>query len=213
MLKLGYDPDFAPLSYRDAAGQARGEAIEILAAAARAACIGIVFVPVTIAEQVEALATGRVEALAAVADTPQRREAFELSVPFIETGASWFSSVPFDPDSAPAGTPVVSPAGGPLVALIGRRWPHLAMLDCEGYADALGAVAAGRAQAAALNSDAGWLRAETLHPGVFRRPASPFLRLGLAAAAPKGAAGPAFRDLCSAIRARNAGAGKTGPST
>lgn len=213
--KIGYDPDFAPISFRDARGEPDGVAIGRLAAACSAAGIDCIFVPVALGEQQHRLAEGEVDALAAVASTRERKAGLDLSPPYLETGAAWFSPAPvqavpldraaFDPSAAPAGTRVTTPSAGPLLAILADRWPHLQIVPAASYRDALERVVGGEASAAALNIDAGRQMCRALFPGRFSLPSAPFLTVSLALACGIGLQRAVLARLSAALAAGNPG--------
>ena len=213
MLTIGYDPDFAPISFRSNAGDADGKAIALLRAACEDAGIACRFEAVPLAGQEDALAGGDVDALAAVAATEERKARYALSRPVMETGAAWFAPLasghtPFDPEAATDKTPVTTPASGPLARLIAERWPHLTCLPAQSYRDALMRVADGEAVAAALNIDVGRALCERYVPGIVHLPDVPFMRVELALACLKGRHEEVLKRLSAAIEALN-----RGPST
>ncbi|GIL03029.1 MAG: hypothetical protein BroJett030_29280 [Alphaproteobacteria bacterium] len=182
VLRIGYDPDFAPITFADGRGDADGTAIRRLAAACAAAGIDCRFVPVALAEQARRLADGSVDALAAIGATPARRRQLDLSRVYLTTGAAWFAPAPFDPSAASPAARIATPVDGPLAAVVSARWPHLHVVAVAGYAQALSAVAEGRAAAAALNIDVGTAMCAARFPGAFQVPDRPFLTIGLALA-------------------------------
>ena len=198
-ITIGYDPDFAPISFINAHGEGEGRAISLLREACAAADVACGFVPVVLADQEDALHSGKVDALAAMALTPERKRRFDLSAPYFVTGAAWFALDPFDPESRSAS--IVTPASGPLVRIVAERWPHLAIMPVTGYREALERVAGGEAAAAALNFDAGSFICERDFGGRFALPNVPFLEIPLALACLKGRLTRELQDLYSAIAA------------
>lgn len=198
-ISIGYDPDFAPISFTDTCGEGEGRAIDLLRKACTAADVACGLVPVVLADQEDALISGKVKALAAMAVTPEREERFDLSTPYLVTGAAWFALGSFEPASRPA--TIVTPASGPLVRIIAERWPHLAIMPVTGYRDALARVADGEAAAAALNIDAGSFICERDFAGRFVLPKSPFLEIPLALACLRQGRAGHMRDLFAAIAA------------
>lgn len=199
MFTIAYDPSFAPITFRGRHGEAEGEAVRRIAAACAGAGVACRFEPAALADQDRLLAGREVDALAAVAATPERANRFALSRPFLETGAAWFSPVPFDPSRAPDATPVTTPAAGPLVAVLGAKWPRLQIVPASSYLDALQRVLAGQAVAAALNIDAGRQICARDFPGCFVLPDAPFLAVELAIACLKGAHDGVLARLSAAI--------------
>lgn len=208
-ITIGYDPDFAPISFTIAGGEGEGRAIALLRETCAAADVACGFVPVVLADQEEALHSGKVDALAAMAVTPERKRRFDLSAPYLVTGAAWFALEPFDPERSAS---IVTPASGPLVRIVAERWPHLAVLPATGYREALELVAGGEAAAAALNFDAGSFICERDFGGRFVLPQSPFLEIPLALACLKGRRTRELQDLYSAMPVIGVRRRASGPS-
>ena len=87
MPTIGYDPDFAPISFTAEDGEAEGRAINTLREAAERAGVECRFVPVELLKQDAFLEAGIVDVLAAMALTPERCERFNMSAPYLDTGA------------------------------------------------------------------------------------------------------------------------------
>jgi hypothetical protein len=213
MLTVGYDPDFAPITSTNNIAEADGRAIRLLREACGKAGVDCRFEPVALPQHEACLAAGSIDALAVMAMTPERRERFTLSDPYLMTGAAWFApkspksdeSIPFDPAGVEQGTRVVTPSAGPLTNVVATRWPHLTVMPATDYRDALEQVAADRVFAAALNIDAGTAMCEELYPGTFALPQTPFLEIPLALACLKGRSNREFERLATALDRVNAG--------
>ena len=199
MPTIGYDPDFAPISFTAEDGEAEGRAINTLREAAERAGVECRFVPVELLKQDAFLEAGIVDVLAAMALTPERCERFNMSAPYLDTGAAWFALKSFDPELVPAGTSVVTPAAGPLNSVVSARWPHLNVLAATGYDDALKQVVEGGAMAATLNIDVGRFLCERDFSDQFMLPESPFFEVSLALACRKGRRGGQLDQLFGAI--------------
>lgn len=202
MLTIGYDPEFAPISFAGDSGRADGRAVRQLRSACETARLQCRFVPVALPDQEAFLADGKIDLIAVLAVTPQRLARFELSQPFLGTGAAWFApgsigAGPFDPDIATAN--IATPANGPLVRVVAERWPHLGIIAARDYRDALQRVIDGEASAAALNFDAGKHRCEELFPGRFALPQRPFFDIPLAVACARGRRSGEIERLFGAI--------------
>lgn len=198
-LRIGYDPDFAPITFRDAEGGAAGTAIGLLRSACAAADVDCDFVPAPQAVQRNLLFEGAIDALAAMGATAARGSEFSLSDSYLETGAAWFSRRRFDPVNAPPGTTVATPASGPLVSMIADRWPHLCVVATADYDEALAHAATGPVSAAALNIDVGRWKCEHGFPGLFEPPTEAFARIGLALAWLSDRHEPVLRRLSAAL--------------
>ena len=169
-LRIVYDPDFAPLTYRNEQGEAAGRIITRLSNALSHADIDCQFVPVAMSCHEAMIAEGGCDAIAALARTPERSRHFDFAPPFTTTGGSFFARRPFDAKHQPAGTVVATPAAGPLAALILSRFPQLDVAAVTDYETALNAVVDGKAAAAALNRDVGRLICEHRFTGCFDLP-------------------------------------------
>ena len=192
MMVVGHDPAFAPLSFRDAEGVAMGLAIDPLARALEAVGIAFRFEAVELSRSAIAFERGEIDALAAFAITPERERSYDFAPPWCDTGAAFFAPAPFDPGKASEGTTVATPAAGPLVQLVPHLFPGLRVLPVESYETAIAEVAAGRAQAAALNSHAG-----ASHAGSrgWPLPREPFFTVRLGLAVPRGRFPQLMRQL------------------
>ncbi len=184
-LRFAFNADFAPYAWSDD-GKPRGLVIERIARA----CSGwrIDWIGLGQSALFPALAGGAVDAIAGTGVSAARGE-LAFSVPIAASGGAWF--VPRDrawPDddalagAAGLGLRAATPRIGPLHAAIARLFPALALIDAAGYRDALSAALDGRADAAALNVDVGWLQAERDFPDRFRKPTRCFIDIPLALA-------------------------------
>lgn len=176
-LRLGHDIDLAPFAAVED-GQSTGW---LLAAAMRAfAQVGRAAQPVPLALGTfeAALKSGEIDAFVGVAVTEERRARLALSAPLVTTGGAWFRPTR-------RGGPIrraATPAGGPLVAVLRRHFPDVAVVETADYAGSLAATLAGEADAAALNLHAGRLLAVRAFDGAFELPLHPFLAIDLAIA-------------------------------
>lgn len=184
---VGYLDPFRPFCWCEG-GAHRGSFLDALRALAAARGERLAFVPGSLAGLPEALAAGRIDAIAAKAATPGRAGAFAFSRPLARTGAALFAPAGrAAPSLEVAGAAsVATPAEGPLAALLPRLAPSLAILPVADYAAALAAVLDGRAAFAALNADAGADEAAARFPGRFAAPGPRFAELDLALAVAPG---------------------------
>jgi len=193
-LRLGFDPDFAPLTYLGA-GRPGGRAIEIVRAAGRRAGIGIHYVAVGLSAS-DGVAELRLEGFACMAVTPGRTN-FTFSVPYMTTAAALFFALREarqEAGRAPGAVTVVTPRGGPLFALLSEKTSAERQAPEEGpitvarvvpgtdYRECLERVLRGDADAAALNAEVGRALVARLFPGAFFDLAAPLPDLGLAVA-------------------------------
>jgi ABC-type amino acid transport substrate-binding protein len=205
MIVIGHDPAFAPISFRDAEGNAAGLAIDPLARILDAAGIAHRFEAAQPSHATAALDEGAIDALAAFAVTPGREAIYDFAPPWFDTGAAFFAPVPFDPVSAAGGTTIATPAAGPLVQIVPQLFPSLGVIAVESYEAAFAAVREGDAQAAALNIHAGAAHAQAHH---WPLPGEPFLRVRLGLAVRKGSFPQLLRVLAGTVqRRRGSGVG------
>lgn len=186
-LKIGFEPDFAPLTFQSAIG-ADGLVVDIVSAAARIAEISFEFISVDLPDQDAAVRRGDVDALAFKAIIADRAGRFDFSTPILNSGAAWFAlaDTAFAGSGNPApGVRVSTPVLGPLSAQLKRDFSDITVIDVDTYAGALDAVLAGRADIAALNFHVGCFLAQRDHRDRFLIPRKPYqqLPLGLAVAA------------------------------
>ncbi len=199
-LRLAFDPDFPPLTFL-ADGRPAGRALERVRAAARVAGLDVEFVPLALDRQAGAVESGAVDGLACAAITSQRATLYVFSRPILRTAAGLFCRADWEGDlvlgaprapTTPA-TPdargvnsVATPSGGPLTAQISSEHPGVRVVPVVGYREALEAVLAGDADAAALNAEVGAHLAELWFPGRFLGPGPAIFELDLAVALARG---------------------------
>jgi polar amino acid transport system substrate-binding protein len=85
-----------------------------------------------------------------------------------------------------AGRTVVTPRRGPLAAQIAKTAPEVKLVQSTSYEECLAMVLAGKADAAALNLQAGLRLARSKYPGQFALPSAPYVSVPLAFAVAKG---------------------------
>ena len=138
--------------------------------------ISAAFVPVALADHEDALRRGTADAVAFKAIVPEFEAIYDFSAPLLISGGAWFrqngvSAAEFDP---PAGARIVTPGRGPMLGVVRRDYPHLVVSAVDSYADALAAVAAGEADAAALNFHIAGHLARRDYPETIAVPPAPF---------------------------------------
>lgn len=201
-MRIGIDARFEPFSQVDPGGTPRGLLIERLQAVFARAAIEFEFVPSTLAEVEQALADGHIDLIGFKGVTAARRRTLDFSLPLMATGAALFVAAP---GPAPAiediAGSVVTPAKGPLAALIATDHPGLDLRLAAGYDESLALVADHAVDAAALNVHAGAEIAALRFAGRIA-PAGPvFARLDFAIAARKGEGDRLLPPLNAAIAA------------
>jgi ABC-type amino acid transport substrate-binding protein len=206
-LRFGFNRDFAPHAWCDN-GAPRGRVIDRIARAC--ADWRIDWIGLDQAELLPGLARGAIDAVAGTGIATARGE-LAFSTPIVASGGAWFVPRGRDwPDDAALaqgagqGRRVATPRFGPLYETIGRRFPGLVPIDAAGYRDALAAALDGRAEAAALNAEVGWLQAERDYPRRFHEPRCRFVEIALALAVARERAAeilPRFNAALEALRA------------
>ena len=200
-LRIGFNPDFAPLSH-DVAGEPSGLVVERTTKAVSGAGYVIRWQPLELARMLKAVRTGEVDAVTGVGIAGDRHDCLVHSRPLVATGGAWF--VPADSDWRPESggalksggrRRVITPGTGPLVGVVSRLFPDLELTTCLDYGDALLAVVRGEADAAALNWHVGRVRAKNEHPGSFAMPDRPFIGVPLTIVANAGDGAEALRRI------------------
>lgn len=186
-LRITHNQPFPPFAeFKN--GKSEGLAIDILRAAAAREGIELEFVAAPLEQMAQTLAEGRVDALL-VAATPERMATFDLSAPVLTTGGALFVRAPNPtPDglTAMSGEVVVTPQTGPLAAIIRGTAPTVNLSVTTDYAQSLQRVVEGKADAAALNYQAGAMIAARLYADQITVPRKMFQETPLAVGAPKG---------------------------
>lgn len=201
-LTLGYDPDFAPLTFA-AGDRCRGLVIDILSRVFDIAGIDTAFVPVPLAGHDAAVTGGGTDGVAFKAVIAGRESAYDFSAPLMETGAAWFClpGVRIGASGPPANARLATPARGPLAAQIQREYPDHPFIPVDSYDDALAAVVEGTADVAALNFHIGCHLSNRTFPGKFVLPAAPFQAMPIALALAAGRFGGVLARLNPVITA------------
>lgn len=200
-LRLGFDPEFAPLTWVEA-GRPAGRAIEVVRAASAHAGITLEFVAVGLGAPAN-FAEPRLDGFACMAVTPSRTD-FTFSVPYLTTAAAFFFA---QRDARPeaqqaadrvsdrtSGVAVATPRAGPLFDVLSERVatgrPALdddpvtvaRVVPGTDYPDCLRRVLRGEVDAAALNAEVGRAMVARLFPDAFFELPAPLPDLGLAVA-------------------------------
>jgi ABC-type amino acid transport substrate-binding protein len=184
-------------------GKSVGLAIDILRAAAARTGIDLVFVPVTIEQQMPSLTDGRADALY-TAITPERRQLLDFSTPVLTTGGALYVRAPNPtPESLAAlsGKVVVTPRAGPLTAFIQKTAPDVKLVVTADYEESLARLVRGEADAAALNFQAGARIAARLYPGQVTVPRIMFFQAPQAVGVIKGQGAKLIAQLDAGLAA------------
>ncbi|MCZ7663775.1 MAG: transporter substrate-binding domain-containing protein [Thermoleophilia bacterium] len=206
-LRLGFDPDFAPLTFLEG-GKPGGRAVEIVRESCSRAGLGLELVPVGLGIR-GATVTLALDGFVCMAVTPGRRD-FEFSIPYLWTAAALFLRDREDekPGNREGGVTVATPRRGPLFELLlqvtaGKEPGGMAedaaagaldgsggaaavrvtrVVDGSDYLDCLRRALFGEVDGAALNAEVGRAMVARLFPGAFVEVAAPLPDLGLAVA-------------------------------
>lgn len=188
ILRIGHDAAFEPFAMVEN-GRASGLILDIVAEAMKRAKIEYSFVVLTLDEADGALVDGKVAALAFKGDMPERRARMDFSAPIVISGGALFTR---------AGTPaskslkdfvgksVTTPRRGPLFLQIEKGAPEVKLVPSTSYAESFEMVIGGKADAAALNLQAGIRMARKSYPGALTLPSEPYVAVPLAFAVAKG---------------------------
>jgi ABC-type amino acid transport substrate-binding protein len=195
MLRIAHNQSLPPLlEVQD--GKSVGLAVDIVRAAAARAGIDVVFVPVTIEQQMPSLKDGRADALLS-ANTPERQQSLDFGAPVLMTGGALYVRAPNPtPDglASLSGKIVVTPRAGPLADFIRKSAPTVNLVVTQDYEESLTRILSGQADAAALNFSAGGRIAARLYPGQVTLPRAMFYEQPFAVGVPK-------RPECQALDA------------
>lgn len=179
-VRIGHHSDFRPFAYVHD-GRSQGILIEIAKLVVESSNIQIEFAACALDNSHDKLKSGDLDAFVGTAITKEREKELNFSPPLLTTGAAWF--VPSTNNNVIGGPKirtVTTPRSGPLIALIHKLYPTLAIKPATDYFDALGLVASGDVDAAALNYHAGRYYAQCRYADVFRMPDKAFHELQLA---------------------------------
>ena len=171
-------------------GKSEGLAIDILTAVFARANLKVVFIGEQQENVEELLFKGEADGLAFFGINPARKNTFDFSDPYLISGGALFTTAPGVPRSdlkELEGKRVATPLKGPLADYIRKNFPKVYLYtDVKDYQATLEAVLDGKAEAAALNTQAGAVLAESLFPGKFTLPSKGFLEVPIGIAVLKG---------------------------
>ena len=170
-------------------GKTVGLVVDIFRAAAERAGYQVEFFPVPIEQMEAALKDGSAVATIPTAITAERRQTMDFTDLLLMTGgAIYVRAGEPTPDGieALAGKVVVTPRTGPLAAYLRNAVPKAQLEVTEDYETSLERLVSGKADAAALNFQAGAMIANKLYPGKVSVPDKMFLVLPFSAAVLKG---------------------------
>jgi len=170
-------------------GKTVGLVIDIFRTAAERAGYQVEFFPVPIEQMEATLKDGRAVATIPTAVTPERRQTMDFTDTLLMTGgAIYVRADEPTPDGVEmlAGKVVVTPRTGPLAAYLQKTVPAAKLEVTEDYDTSLERLVSGKADAAALNFQAGAMIANKMYPGKVHVPNKMFLILPFSAAVLKG---------------------------
>ena len=187
-LRLGHDAPFEPFALVEN-GRSAGMILDIVAEAMKRAKLDFAFMPLKLDESETALVEGKIDALAFKGDTAERRARIDFSQPIVISGGALFTRAGTPTSKSLkdfAGKSVVTPRRGPLAAQIAKAAPDVKVVESTSYPESFEMVLAGKADAAALNLQAGIRMARAKHPGKFTLPSEPYISVPLSFAVAKG---------------------------
>jgi ABC-type amino acid transport substrate-binding protein len=205
-LRIGHDAPFEPFA-RVENGRSIGLILDIVAEALKRAGLDFAFVPLKLDESEPAVIEGRVDALAFKGDTAERRARLDFSPPIVISGGALFTRAGTPASKSLedfAGKTVVTPRRGPLAAQIAKAAPEVKLVQSTSYEESLAMVLEGKADAAALNLQAGLRMARAMHPGQFTLPSEPYVAVPLAFAVAKGRNAELLAKVAAALAAMKA---------
>jgi len=183
-----YQSLFPPFAFTRE-GKAEGIVIDMLSEIVSRAGLKAVFFPSPMSEIESLLHSRETDAIACHGITPDRKEIFDFSDPFMVTGAGLFveSSKSILTESEEwIGKTIVTPRTGPLTKYLQQRFPKAELLLVQDYPESLRTVLRGKGDAAALNIHVGSHLACQLFPGRFNLPEKVFFEVSVGVAVRKG---------------------------
>lgn len=193
-LRLGFDPEFAPLTCVET-GRPAGSAVEIVRAACMRAGIALELVSAGLGARGD-VAGLQLDGFVCMAVT-RGRTGFTFSAPYMTTAAALFfgrRTVAQGKEQVTGGIVAATPRAGPLLDLLSERVGAgrpaydrervaiARVVPGTDYVDCLERVLRGEVDAAALNADVGRAMAARLFPGAFFEVRAPLPELSLAVA-------------------------------
>jgi two-component system sensor histidine kinase EvgS len=154
-VSVSYDPHWEPFSFRDEQGRFRGLDADVLHELGRR--LGIVLEPVHAGDWPEAYRralAGEVQVLTGTARAPEREAHFLFTRPYVSFPVAIFTreeSPAIDDFSQLIGSRVAAVRDYAATLALRRDFPEIELLECATVGEALGHVAAGRADAVLTN--------------------------------------------------------------
>ncbi len=203
-VSLGHIDSFKPFAMKDG-DQSKGLAIDVVRAALKKANLAVRFVPAHQDKIQELLKEGKIDGIVFLAINAKRKKIYDFSMPYLISGGALFVKAP-----APAssdlkqfeGRTVATPKKGPLAGYIKKKFPKVKVITwVKDYPQTLETVLNGKADAAALNTQAGTLLAKKRFPGKFSLPERGFLEVPIGVGVIKGTHKEFLADLNKGLEA------------
>lgn len=151
VIRVGIDPEWAPVEFVDSSGVARGMSLAYLDRLGTA--LGLRFEVVKEAgwtEVMRRLSAREIDLVPAIAETPERRETMRFTEPYLSFPAAIFSAADVAYLGGPEaliGKSVAVVAGEAVESWLRSEWPEIRMVSYRDTREALRAVARGDAYA------------------------------------------------------------------
>jgi len=186
-------------------GKSEGLAIDVLTAIFARANMRVAFIGEQQEKVEDLLFKGEADGLAFFGINPGRKNTFDFSDPYLISGGALFTRAPGAPCSdlkELEGKTVATPPKGPLADYIRETFPRVCLYtDVKDYQATLEAVLSGKADAAALNTQAGAVLAQSLFPGKFSLPGKGFLEVSIGIAVLKGKQDALLKNFNEGLKA------------
>jgi len=186
-------------------GRSEGLTVDILTEALSRVGQKIVFKGEPQDKEEDLVLKGDADGLAFFAINAERKKTFDFSDPYLVTGGALFVKAPQPPCNSLKdleGKTVATPLKGPLAGFIKKNFPGITLLtDVKDYSATLETVLAGKADAAALNTQVGAVLARGSFPGKFSLPEKGFLEIPIGVAVAKGKHGDFLAKLNEGLKA------------
>jgi len=187
--KLVHIKSFKPFTVSKE-GKSEGLAIDIITKALEKVNLKVVFIGEHQDKVQELLKEGQVDGSAFLGINSKRKKTYDFSHPYLMTGGALFIKSTNPPTAdlkAFEGKTVATPKKGPLAGYIQKKFPKVTVLTkVKDYPETLKAVLDEKADAAALNTQAGAVLAKQLFPGKFSIPEKGFLEVPIGVSVLKG---------------------------
>jgi len=202
--KLVHIESFEPFAVAKE-GKSEGLAVDIITAALAKVNLKVFFIGEHQDRQQDLLLKGQIDGIAFLGIDPERKKTYDFSDPYLMTGGALFIKSPSPPSSDLKefeGKTVATPKIGPLAGYIQKNFSKVNVVtDVKDYPETLKAVLDGKADAAALNTQAGAVLARKLFPGKFSLPEKGFLEVPIGVGVLKGKQGYLLMKLNEGLKA------------